>query len=125
MSAVAGAHALTVGRGDQPQALAVELTPEERVLEALQDCVLRWGVQKTTVEDIARAAGMSRATVYRVFPGGKSSMVEAAALWAALYGHRDFIVVIGADEGLERRIGGNDGLSDSAADAWALHQAGH
>ena len=35
---------------------------------------------------------------------GKSSMVEAAALWAALYGHRDFIVVIGADEGHARKM---------------------
>jgi len=78
MSAVADAHDLTV-RGDLSTG-AVESTPEERVLEALQECVLRWGVQKTTVEDIARSAGMSRATVYRLFPGGKSSMVEAGAL---------------------------------------------
>jgi len=80
MSAVADAHALTVVRGDHPKGTAEELTSEARVLEALQECVLRWGVQKTTVEDIARAAGMSRATVYRLFPGGKSSMVEAGAL---------------------------------------------
>ncbi len=78
MSAVAGAHDLTV-RGDLSDRTE-ELTPEARVLEALQDCVLRWGVQKTTVEDVARAAGLSRATVYRLFPGGKSSMVEAGAL---------------------------------------------
>ncbi|MFM7062672.1 MAG: TetR/AcrR family transcriptional regulator [Actinomycetes bacterium] len=78
MPAVAGTHDLTV-QGDHPGG-TLEPTPEERVLEALQDCVLRWGVQKTTVEDVARAAGLSRATVYRLFPGGKSSMVEAGAL---------------------------------------------
>ena len=78
MSAVAGAHDLTV-RGDLSGGTE-EPTPEERVLEALQDCVLRWGAQKTTVEDVARAAGLSRATVYRLFPGGKSAMVEAGAL---------------------------------------------
>ncbi|MFM7069764.1 MAG: TetR/AcrR family transcriptional regulator [Actinomycetes bacterium] len=59
---------------------AAPLTPEQRVLDALQQCVLKWGVQKTTVEDVARTAGLSRATVYRLFPGGKSAMVEAGAL---------------------------------------------
>jgi len=55
-------------------------TPPDRVVAALMECVVRWGVQKTTVEDVARAAGMSRATVYRLFPGGKRSMLDAAAL---------------------------------------------
>jgi hypothetical protein len=35
---------------------------------------------------------------------GKSSIVEAAALWAMLYGHRDFTVVIGADEHHARKM---------------------
>ncbi|MBU6222351.1 MAG: phage terminase large subunit family protein [Planctomycetes bacterium] len=30
---------------------------------------------------------------------GKTSLVEAAALWALLYGHRDFVAIIGSDEG--------------------------
>lgn len=35
---------------------------------------------------------------------GKSSIVEAAALWAALFGHRDFTVIVGADEGHARKM---------------------
>jgi hypothetical protein len=30
---------------------------------------------------------------------GKSSLAECACLWAVLYGHRDFVVLIGSDEG--------------------------
>jgi hypothetical protein len=30
---------------------------------------------------------------------GKTSLVEAAALWALLYGHRDFVAIVGSDEG--------------------------
>lgn len=35
---------------------------------------------------------------------GKTSLAIAAALWALLYGHRQFVVVIGADEGHARRM---------------------
>ena len=41
-------------------------------------CVGRWGVAKTTLDDIAREAGCSRATIYRAFPGGKTSVLLAA-----------------------------------------------
>ena len=43
-------------------------SPGERVVAALFDCIARWGMTKTNVEDVARAAGMSRATLYRLFP---------------------------------------------------------
>lgn len=51
-------------------------SPEERVVAALFDCIARWGMTKTNVEDVARAAGMSRATLYRLFPGGKRAIVQ-------------------------------------------------
>lgn len=51
---------------------------EDRIIEAVLDCVARWGLAKTTADDIARAAGVSRATLYRAFPGGKDVMFEAA-----------------------------------------------
>lgn len=53
-------------------------TLEDRILAAAVRCVARWGVAKTTLDDIAREAGCSRATVYRVIPGGRDALLEAA-----------------------------------------------
>ncbi len=50
---------------------------EDRVLDAALRCVARWGLAKTTVDDVAREAGCSRASVYRSFPG-KAPLVSAA-----------------------------------------------
>ncbi|MGZ4705878.1 MAG: TetR/AcrR family transcriptional regulator, partial [Acidimicrobiales bacterium] len=47
----------------------------DRILEAALRCVARWGLIKTTVDDVAREAGCSRATIYRAFPGGKQSVI--------------------------------------------------
>jgi AcrR family transcriptional regulator len=52
-----------------------------RILQATYDCVARWGLAKTTVEDAAREAGVSRATVYRYFPGGRGELVNAVVAW--------------------------------------------
>ena len=49
---------------------------ERRLVAAALRCVARWGFAKTTVDDIAREAGVSRATTYRVFPGGKDRVIE-------------------------------------------------
>jgi len=50
---------------------------ERRVLDAALRCLARWGVAKTALDDIAREAGVSRATVYRAFPGGKDTVLDA------------------------------------------------
>ena len=49
---------------------------ERRMVDAALRCVERWGLAKTSMDDIAREAQVSRATVYRVFPGGKDRLVE-------------------------------------------------
>ncbi len=51
---------------------------QERIVSGLLSCVARWGLSKTTIEDIARDAGVSRATVYRLYPGGKDAVLEVA-----------------------------------------------
>ena len=66
-----------------PRAAARAVNPEvrERLLRATYDCVARWGLDKTTVEDAAREAGVSRATVYRYFPGGRDELISAVVGW--------------------------------------------
>ena len=53
----------------------------ERVLEGAYECVARFGIAKTTIEDVVKESGVSRATVYRVFPGGKDELLRAAVGW--------------------------------------------
>lgn len=50
---------------------------ETRILNAAKQCCAQWGVEKVTVDDIAAAARVSRATLYRIFPGGKDVLFEA------------------------------------------------
>ena len=54
------------------------VTPTElRVLDATKTCCERWGIAKVTIDDIAAEAGVSRATLYRMFPGGKDVLFDA------------------------------------------------
>jgi len=59
----------------------VKAEVRERLLEAGYECAARWGLAKTTVEDVAREAGVSRATVYRYFPGGRDELISAVVAW--------------------------------------------
>jgi AcrR family transcriptional regulator len=47
------------------------------VLDAVKVCCERWGVDKVTIDDIAKQSSVSRATLYRMFPGGKDVLFEA------------------------------------------------
>jgi AcrR family transcriptional regulator len=48
---------------------------EVRAIEATLACIARHGLSKTTIDDVAREAGCSRATFYRYF-GGKQDLVR-------------------------------------------------
>jgi AcrR family transcriptional regulator len=55
----------------------VVLTPE-RILEATEEVLRRYGLAKATVVDVARALDVSHGSVYRHFPS-KASLRQAVA----------------------------------------------
>jgi AcrR family transcriptional regulator len=48
-----------------------------RVLDAVKMCCERFGMAKVTIDDIADVSGISRATIYRLFPGGRDVLFDA------------------------------------------------
>ena len=55
----------------------------ERLLDAAEGCLQQFGPQKTSMEDVARAAGMSRATVYRYFENRDALLLGVASRQAS------------------------------------------
>ncbi|HEY7105824.1 MAG TPA: TetR/AcrR family transcriptional regulator [Acidimicrobiia bacterium] len=51
----------------------------ERLLDAAEQCFERFGLRRTTIDDVARAAKVSRSTVYRYFDG-RGDLIVAAYL---------------------------------------------
>ena len=66
---------------DTAAATTATATVRGRVLEGMLACVGRFGLAKTTVDDVARLSGVSRATIYRHFPGGKDQLVHDVVAW--------------------------------------------
>jgi AcrR family transcriptional regulator len=56
-------------------------TVRERVLEGGLVSIGRYGLARTTVDDVAQASGVSRATIYRHFPGGREQIVADTVAW--------------------------------------------
>lgn len=65
-----------------------------RILDAVIDCLGRYGIAKTTVDDAARSAGMSRATIYRHFPDGKDQLISEAIARAVEIFFTDLAVAV-------------------------------
>jgi len=50
---------------------------EAKVLDAVRACIDELGLSKVTIDDIVARSGVSRATIYRLFPGGREVLFEA------------------------------------------------
>ncbi len=57
------------------------LTLRDRLLAATYRCVERFGLAKVTIDDVVKESGVSRATIYRQFPGGRDELVRETVAW--------------------------------------------
>ena len=57
------------------------LSLHDRLLAATYRCVERFGLGKTTIDDIAKESGVSRATIYRQFAGGRDELLLETVGW--------------------------------------------
>lgn len=51
------------------------------VLAGAYACIARDGMTKVTLDDVAQASGVSRATIYRLFPGGRDQLLRETVGW--------------------------------------------
>jgi len=70
-----------MGQATTPAAAPDPLTLRDRLLAATYRCVERFGLGKTTIEDVVKESGLSRATIYRQFPGGRDELLLETVGW--------------------------------------------
>ncbi|MGE0306324.1 MAG: TetR/AcrR family transcriptional regulator [Acidimicrobiia bacterium] len=58
--------------------------PRDHILAEALRLVGDHGIARTSMADVASAAGVSRATLYRYFPGGKDEVMESLVSWEQL-----------------------------------------
>jgi AcrR family transcriptional regulator len=75
-----------------------------RILEAAVACVERWGLAKTSIEDVANEAGLSRATVYRHFGGGRDELVTETIAWEVAKYLGRLAEAVEPEQGIEAKL---------------------
>lgn len=94
-------------RPDAPTARVRHLGADDRssqrvrIVDATLGCLATQGLAKTTLDDIASWAGLSRATVYRAFPGGREAILAATVDTEAARFFSDLAVAMGEAHDLE------------------------
>lgn len=97
MSLTGVAHTAEVAEMESPTRDA-----ELAVVQATRDLLSRGSRDKVTMDDVCSAAGISRATLYRLFPGGRDVLFDAVREQSL----QDFF------DGLRTRIEGADSLEE-------------
>jgi len=99
------------------------MSVEERILDAAAGCVIAYGVDRVTLAEIARRAGISRPTVYRRFPDTRS--ILAALLTARITHALDDVPSrgVGRVPLVERMVAVTERLRHDDVIMSVLHQA--
>jgi len=107
VAAVRPERGLRESRGEARDAVVRHLGADDRsstrvrLVDGALRCLARQGIAKTTVDDIAREAGLSRATAYRAFPGGKDDILAAVVETEVARLFSSLAVVMGEAHDLE------------------------
>jgi len=75
----------------------------ELIVESAYTCFRKQGLQKATIVDIAKAAGVSRSTVYEYFRD-KAAIVEACAEHASEWFYREMSAAMDRGSSLEDKL---------------------
>ena len=67
-------------------------------------CIERWGLAKTTLEDVATEAGLSRATVYRWFAGGRDQLITETVGWETARFMTRLVEAVAPEPDLESKL---------------------
>ncbi len=67
-------------------------------------CLARQGTHKTTLDEVAKEAGLSRATLYRQFPGGKDAVMAAVVETEVARFYSGLAVAMGGARDLEEAL---------------------
>jgi AcrR family transcriptional regulator len=76
----------------------------ELIVKSAYACFRRYGLQKTTIVDIAKAANVSRSTIYEYF-GDKGAILEACAEHASEQFYREMSKAMDQGALLEEKLG--------------------
>jgi AcrR family transcriptional regulator len=93
-----------------------------RFYRAALSCVEAAGLEAMTVEDVARAAGSSRATLYRVFPGGREQLVRETVEWEVVTFFAAIEEAVAAIPDLEEKLAAGLAFGHHAINDHALLQ---
>jgi AcrR family transcriptional regulator len=87
----------------QTSALTQATDTRELIVESAYACFRKQGLQKATIVDIAKTAGVSRSTIYEYF-GDKAAIIEACAEHASERFYRAMSIAMDQGSSLEDKL---------------------